>query len=124
MRYTDPKRSDVQVSTPTFGRRNTKPVKKREARDECSHKVTVRHQDFSGNAQVVNMSRAGMAVRLAQSVGSVIGTAITVKGNEIGNLTGTVRWQRGPLLGVQFDSMTNSKSRLLAYFSFFGKKKG
>lgn len=122
MRHTDPKRSDFKTSAPTFGRRINKTVAKREARDDCSYKVTVRHQDFSGTAQVVNMSRAGMAVRLSQSVGGMIGTSITVKGNEVGNLKGTVRWQRGQLVGVQFDGMTSSKSKLLAYFSFFGKK--
>lgn len=122
MRNTDPKRSDLQASSPTFGRRMNKPVTKRENRDDCSYRVTVRHQEFSGSAQVVNMSRTGMAVRLSQSVGGMIGTTITVKGNEIGNLKGTVRWQRGQLVGVQFDGLTNSKSRLLAYFSFFGKK--
>lgn len=122
MRNTDQARSDVQPARPTFGRRIDRTVKSREARQDCSYRVTVRHQDFAGTAQVVNMSRAGMAVKLSQVVSGMIGTPITVKGNDIGDLKGTVRWQRGALIGVQFDSLTSSRSRLRAYFSFFGKK--
>lgn len=108
-------------SAPTFGKLRKREEIKRENRDDCSYRVALKSEAFSGTAQLVNISRTGMAVRTFDRAPHLTGGRITVTGPDVGVLHGTARWQRGNQIGVQFDGMTNTKARLKAYFSFFKK---
>ncbi|MBB4064650.1 PilZ domain-containing protein [Gellertiella hungarica] len=105
-----------------FGKLKQREQVVREERETCAFTVEINAQEFSGEAEIVNMSRSGMALRTSEKTPHLPGARITVTGPEVGVLAGTARWQRGDEIGVQFDRMTNTKARLKAYFGFLKKR--
>lgn len=105
-----------------FGKLKQRVQEQREPREACTFPVTVEAEGFAGEAEIVNMSRSGMAIRIDGKIPHLPGQRITVSGNGVGVLNGTARWQRGHEVGVQFDGLTNTKARIKAYFGFLKRK--
>ncbi len=105
-----------------FGKLKQRTQEVREPREVCAFPVKLEADGFSGEAEIVNMSRSGMAIRILGKLPHLPGHRITVSGSGVGVLNGTARWQRGHEVGVQFDSLTNTKARLKAYFGFLKRK--
>lgn len=105
-----------------FGKLQQRVQATRETRDECAFPVSVETEGFTGEAEIVNMSRSGMAIRISGKIPHLPGSRVAVTGSGVGALSGTARWQRGHEVGVQFDGMTNTKARLKAYFGFLKRK--
>ena len=105
-----------------FGKLQQRIQATREVREVCAFPVRVETEGFSGEAEIVNMSRSGMAIRIPGKMPHLPGSRVSVSGPNVGALSGTARWQRGQEVGVLFDGMTNTKARLKAYFGFLKRK--
>lgn len=102
----------------SFGKLKQREQEERERRDACTYPVKLDADGFSARAEIVNMSRSGMAIHIQSKPPHLAGRRVSVTGRAVGVLNGTVRWQRGQELGVQFDALTNTKARIKAYFGF------
>lgn len=105
-----------------FGKLKQRIQEDREPRESCTLPVTLQAEGFSAEAEIVNMSRSGMAVHIFGKFPHLPGQRISVSGSGVGALSGVARWQRGHEVGIQFDSLTNTKHRLKAYFGFLKRK--
>ena len=79
--------------------------------------VTVMHQ--STRARVVDLSPTGMAFDIERPIQAVAGQMVTVESEELGRLTGTVRWYSNGRLGIQYKLSTNALAQITSYFRFF-----
>jgi len=79
--------------------------------------VKVMHQ--STRARVVDLSPTGMAFDVEKPIQALAGQMVTVESEELGRLTGTVRWYSNGRLGIQYKLSTNALAQITSYFRFF-----
>ena len=79
--------------------------------------VRVMHQ--SSRARVVDLSSSGMAFDLEKPIQAMPGQIVTVESEELGRLSGTVRWYSNGRLGIQYKLSTNALAQITSYFRFF-----
>jgi hypothetical protein len=79
--------------------------------------VRVMHQSTRG--RVVDLSPSGMALDLEKPVQAMAGQMVTIESEELGRLSGTIRWLRNGRLGIQYKLSTNSLAQITSYFRFF-----
>lgn len=79
--------------------------------------VQVMHQ-FS-RARVVDLSPTGMAFDLEKPLQAMPGQMVTIESEELGRLSGTVRWYSNGRLGIQYKLSTNALAQITSYFRFF-----
>ena len=79
--------------------------------------VKVMHQ--STRARVVDLSPTGMAFDIEKPIQAMAGQMVTVESEELGRLTGTVRWYSNGRLGIQYKLSTNALAQIASYFRFF-----
>ena len=79
--------------------------------------VNVMHQSTRG--RVVDLSENGMALDLEKPVQAISGQLVTIESEELGRLSGTIRWFRNGRLGIQYKLSTNALAQITSYFRFF-----
>ncbi|MCJ8053060.1 PilZ domain-containing protein [Shinella curvata] len=79
--------------------------------------VRVMHQ--TSRARVVDLSPTGMAFDLEKPLQAMPGQLVTVESEELGRLSGTVRWYSNGRLGIQYKLSTNALAQITSYFRFF-----
>ena len=79
--------------------------------------VQVMHQ--SSRARVVDLSPTGMAFDLEKPIQAMPGQMVTIESEELGRLSGTVRWYSNGRLGIQYKLSTNALAQITSYFRFF-----
>ncbi len=79
--------------------------------------VRVMHQ--TSRARVVDLSPTGMAFDLEKPVQAMPGQLVTIESEELGRLSGTVRWYSNGRLGIQYKLSTNALAQINSYFRFF-----
>ena len=79
--------------------------------------VQVMHQ--SSRARVVDLSPTGMAFDLEKPLQAMPGQLVTIESEELGRLSGTVRWYSNGRLGIQYKLSTNALAQITSYFRFF-----
>jgi hypothetical protein len=79
--------------------------------------VQVMHQ--SSRARVVDLSPTGMAFDLEKPIQAMPGQMVTIESEELGRLSGTVRWYSNGRLGIQYKLSTNALAQIASYFRFF-----
>ncbi len=79
--------------------------------------VQVMHQ--SSRARVVDLSPTGMAFDLEKPLQAMPGQMVTIESEELGRLSGTVRWYSNGRLGIQYKLSTNALAQITSYFRFF-----
>ena len=79
--------------------------------------VKVMHQ--STRARVVDLSPTGMAFDIEKPIQISPGQIVTVESEELGRLSGTVRWYSNGRLGIQYKLSTNALAQISSYFRFF-----
>ena len=47
------------------------------------------------------------------------GQLVTIESEELGRLSGTIRWLRNGRLGIQYTLSTNALAQITSYFRFF-----
>lgn len=79
--------------------------------------VKVMHQE--SRARVVDLSPSGMALDLEKPIRIVPGQIITMDSEELGRLSGTVRWYNNGRVGIEYKLNTNALAQISSYFRFF-----
>jgi len=79
--------------------------------------VRVMHQ--TSRARVVDLSPTGMAFDLEKPIQAMPGQMVTIESEELGRLSGTVRWYSNGRLGIQYKLSTNALAQITSYFRFF-----
>ena len=79
--------------------------------------VQVMHQTVRG--RVVDLSPSGMALDLEKPVQAMQGQMVTIESEELGRLSGTIRWFSNGRLGVEYKLSTNALAQITSYFRFF-----
>lgn len=79
--------------------------------------VKVMHQTSRG--RIVDLSPSGMALDLETPMRVSPGQLVTVESDELGRLTGTVRWYANGRIGVEYKLTTNALAQISSYFRFF-----
>lgn len=79
--------------------------------------VHVMHQSVRG--RVVDLSPSGMALDLEKPVQASPGQLVTIESEELGRLSGTIRWFSNGRLGVEYKLSTNALAQITSYFRFF-----
>ena len=79
--------------------------------------VRVMHQ--TSRARVVDLSPTGMAFDLEKPIQAMPGQLVTIESEELGRLSGTVRWYSNGRLGIQYKLSTNALAQITSYFRFF-----
>jgi hypothetical protein len=81
--------------------------------------ATVKVMNQSIRGRVVDLSPSGMALDLEKPVQATPGQMVTIESEELGRLTGTVRWFRNGRLGIEYKLSTNALAQITSYFRFF-----
>lgn len=97
-------------------------IAKRETRYEARFRGVLKLAGFSSHAEIHNMSLSGMAVRLLERAPVIVGDEITLTSPEVGVIHGSTRWRVGDFLGIEFDTGTNTRAKVAAYFKFYHRK--
>ncbi|PTM98400.1 PilZ domain-containing protein [Mycoplana dimorpha] len=79
--------------------------------------VKVMHE--RSRARVVDLSPTGMALDLEKPIRIMAGQIVTIESEELGQLTGTVRWYKNGRLGLEYRLSTNALAQISSYFRFF-----
>jgi hypothetical protein len=79
--------------------------------------VKVMHQ--TTRARVVDLSASGMAFDIEKPIQVMPGQLVTVESEELGRLSGTVRWYSNGRLGIQYKLSSNALAQITSYFRFF-----
>ncbi|HVK90251.1 MAG TPA: PilZ domain-containing protein [Mycoplana sp.] len=79
--------------------------------------VKVMHE--KSRARVVDLSPTGMALELEKPIRIMLGQIVVIESEELGQLTGTVRWYNNGRLGLQYKLSTNALAQISSYFRFF-----
>lgn len=79
--------------------------------------VQVMHQTVRG--RVVDLSPSGMALDLEKPVQAMKGQMVTIESEELGRLSGTIRWFSNGRLGIEYKLSTNALAQITSYFRFF-----
>jgi len=80
-------------------------------------KVKVMHQESL--ARVVDLSPSGMALDLEKPIRILPGQIISMESEELGRLSGTVRWYNNGRVGIEYKLNTNALAQISSYFRFF-----
>ncbi|WP_340161296.1 PilZ domain-containing protein [uncultured Hoeflea sp.] len=85
--------------------------------------------DCKGNetpGSVLDLSRLGAGLYLSRDIPVAFGDEIHFKTEEMGHLTGTVRWSRSPRVGVSLVLSSNTEAKVESYYKMLqeGKSPG
>ena len=81
--------------------------------------ATVRVMQQTSRGRVVDLSPTGMALDLEKPIQAMPGQLVTIESEELGRLSGTVRWFRNGRLGIEYKLSTNALAQINSYFRFF-----
>ncbi|ANH03240.1 MULTISPECIES: PilZ domain-containing protein [Shinella] len=81
--------------------------------------ATVRVMHQSTRARVIDLSPTGMAFDVEKPIQAMAGQLVTVESEELGRLSGTVRWYSNGRLGIEYKLSTNALAQITSYFRFF-----
>lgn len=73
----------------------------------------------SSNGLVKDLSAEGICFQLYFDIGARIGQEVTIRSEELGVLTGIVRWSRGDRIGIKLNLSSNTAAQIASYYKFF-----
>jgi hypothetical protein len=73
----------------------------------------------SSNGIVRDLSEEGICFQLSFDIGAQTGQEVTIRSEELGFLTGIVRWSRGDRIGIKLKLSSNTAAQIASYFKFF-----
>ena len=94
----------------------TERPKRIDPRDATELRATITCMGRTTQAMVVDMSQGGMCIYLIHHIPISPDEEITIKTQEMGYITGTVRWFRRPRLGVQLDMSSNTAAKVESFY--------
>lgn len=85
-------------------------------RVSCKIRATLRYMGREARAAVLDVSESGLRLYIGTDLGAAVGQQVTVLSEELGQLTGDVRWVRFPRMGVNLHSSSNTAAKIASYF--------
>jgi len=82
----------------------------------CKVRATVRYLGMETRAAVLDVSETGIRLYLGGDIGAAVGQSVTVITDELGQLTGDVRWIRPPRMGVHLHGSSNTAAKVASFF--------
>ncbi|MDX1071486.1 PilZ domain-containing protein [Sinorhizobium medicae] len=73
----------------------------------------------SSNGVVVDLAGEGICLQLLFDIGARIGQEVTIRSEELGFLSGMVRWVRGDRIGIKLNLNSNTAAQISSYYKFF-----
>jgi hypothetical protein len=73
----------------------------------------------SSNGVVKDLSEEGICFQLFFDIGARTGHEVTIRSEELGLLTGIVRWNRGDRIGIKLKLSSNTAAQIASYYKFF-----
>ncbi|SDA66584.1 PilZ domain-containing protein [Sinorhizobium sp. NFACC03] len=73
----------------------------------------------SSNGVVKDLSDEGMCFQLYFDIGAKTGQEVTIRSEELGFLTGMVRWYRGDKIGIKLNLSSNTAAQISSYYKHF-----
>jgi hypothetical protein len=89
---------------------------RRYERISCKIRATLRYMGREARAAVLDVSEGGVRLYLGSDVGAGVGQQVTIDTDELGRLTGDVRWVRFPRMGVDLHKSSNTAAKITSYF--------
>lgn len=71
------------------------------------------------NGIVKDLSSQGICFQLLFDIGVRCGQEVTIESEQLGHLTGIVRWCRGDKIGVKLNLSSNTAAQISSYYKFF-----
>ncbi|OHV83965.1 PilZ domain-containing protein [Ensifer sp. LCM 4579] len=71
------------------------------------------------NGIVKDLSAQGICFQLLFDIGVCTGQEVTIESDELGRLTGIVRWCRGDKIGVKLNLSSNTAAQISSYYKYF-----
>lgn len=88
-------------------------------RDQTKITGTVTCKTGSSNGIVKDLSDQGICFQLLFDIGVRTGQEVTIQSQELGRLTGIVRWCRGDRIGIKLNISSNTAAQISSYYKFF-----
>ncbi|WVT74923.1 PilZ domain-containing protein [Sinorhizobium chiapasense] len=73
----------------------------------------------SSNGVVKDLSDEGICFQLYFDIGAKTGQEVTIRSEELGFLTGMVRWYRGDKIGIKLNLSSNTAAQISSYYKHF-----
>ncbi len=90
-------------------------------RDATELRATITCMGRTTHATIIDISMGGMCIYLNSHIPISPEEEITIKTQEMGYLTGTVRWFRRPRLGVQLEMSSNTAAKVESFYKKYIK---
>lgn len=98
---------------------NNQSVQRVAPRTETKITGNVSCKTGSSNGIVKDLSEEGICFQLYFDIGARIGHEVTIRSDELGLLTGIVRWNRGDRIGIKLRLSSNTAAQIASYYKFF-----
>ena len=92
-------------------------------RDKTRMRATIDCKGHKIPGAVLDLSKLGVCLYLRSEIPVAPGSEIAFQTSEMGHLTGTVRWNRHPRVGVQLDPSSNTDAKVASYYKLLRDKK-
>jgi len=89
---------------------------RRNQRIPCKIRAKLRYMGHEARAVVLDVSKTGLRLYIGADIGASVGKPVVVETEELGQLTGEIRWVRFPRLGVTLHKSTNTAAKIASYF--------
>ena len=86
------------------------------SRTACKIKAVAHCLGRSSPAAILDLSSKGIRIYLRQDINAAVGSHVTVETEEIGSLSGDVRWIRLPYMGIELGRSSNTMAKINSYF--------
>ena len=89
-------------------------------RDKTMVKAKIDCMGQKTTGLVIDLSRHGICIQLADSIPMARGDKVDVETEEMGLLVGTIRWIRGGRMGAALVLTSNNRAKVESYYKMFG----
>ncbi|HXV31295.1 MAG TPA: PilZ domain-containing protein [Sinorhizobium sp.] len=93
-------------------------------RDQTKITGTVTCKTGSSNGVVKDLSPQGICFQLFFDIGATVGQEVAIQSEQLGRLTGMVRWCRGDRIGIKLNLSSNTAAQISSYYKFFSQPEG
>ncbi|CAN7311953.1 MULTISPECIES: PilZ domain-containing protein [Ensifer] len=94
-------------------------VQRTAARTQTKITGTVTCKTGASNGIVTDLSAEGICFQLYFDINARTGQEVTIRSEELGFLTGMVRWYRGDKIGIKLNLSSNTAAQISSYYKFF-----
>lgn len=92
-------------------------------RDRTRLRATIECMGQKSRGAVLDLSEQGICLYLSVDIPVGFGDKITVLTEEMGLLTGTVRWIRRPRVGASLVLSSNNRAKIESFYKLFDTEK-